>query len=86
GQLSGLHVPVLLLHGAGDNVIPPSETEFLARDIPRPWLADELISPAVSHVEVKQPGLVEKMRLLLWMGHMFREIDSRDTYGSTQLQ
>jgi dienelactone hydrolase len=85
GQIAALHAPVLLLHGAGDNVIPPSETEFLARDIPRPWLADELISPAVSHVELKAPGFWDKLRLLLWMGRMFREVETRNTYGSTHL-
>ena len=32
--LSRVHVPVLLLAGAGDNVVPPTETLWLAHDLP----------------------------------------------------
>ncbi|MEO6575631.1 MAG: alpha/beta hydrolase [Polyangiaceae bacterium] len=52
GHLAGLRVPVYLLHGAGDTVIPPSETSWLARDVPQACLRNALISPAISHVEL----------------------------------
>ncbi len=34
GHLDQLHTPVFLLHGAGDTVIPSSETLWLAKDVP----------------------------------------------------
>ncbi len=53
GKLANLRVPVLLLHGAGDNVIPPTETQWLASEIPAKELKAVLISKAVSHVEME---------------------------------
>jgi len=64
-QLYRLHVPVMLLHGAGDNVIPPSETLWLAKDIPHDELRAVLISPAISHVELgKGATTMDKLRLV----------------------
>ncbi len=52
GKMSGLHVPVYLLHGAGDSVIPPSESLWLAQDIPHNDLRAVLISQALVHVDM----------------------------------
>jgi dienelactone hydrolase len=52
GHLAGLTAPVFLLHGAGDNVIPSSETEWLAREIPVGLLREALVSKAIVHVEL----------------------------------
>lgn len=52
GRLSGLTVPVFLLHGAGDTVIPAAESLWLAQDVPRRSLRSVLISPALIHVSV----------------------------------
>jgi dienelactone hydrolase len=75
GKLGGITCPVLLVHGAGDNVIPPTETEWLAKEIPRGLLVETLISPAVSHVEVggKGPGLRDKLNLVHFMSEMLSE-------------
>jgi dienelactone hydrolase len=75
GKLGRITCPVLLVHGAGDNVIPPSETEWLAQQIPSGLLVEELISPAVSHVEVggKGPGLRDKLNLVHFMSEMLSE-------------
>jgi dienelactone hydrolase len=54
GHLSQLKVPVYLLHGAGDTVIPAAETEWLARDVPRKELKAVLISPALIHVNMEE--------------------------------
>ena len=75
GHLAGLQAPVLLLHGAGDNVIPPSETEFLAREIPPNLLDEELVSKAISHVDMAKPKVWDQVRLLRWMGEMFRVME-----------
>ena len=52
GRLAGLTVPALLLHGSGDAVIPTTETQWLAKDVPLQALKNVLISPALGHVDV----------------------------------
>jgi acetyl esterase/lipase len=52
GKMSALHVPVYLLHGAGDSVIPSSETLWLAHDIPSHDVRAVLISQALVHVDM----------------------------------
>ncbi len=54
GHLSQLAVPVFLLHGSGDTVIPAAETEWLAKDVPLADLKAELISPALIHVSMEE--------------------------------
>jgi pimeloyl-ACP methyl ester carboxylesterase len=47
-----LTIPALLLHGSGDAVIPTTETQWLAQDVPPQALKNVLISPALGHVDV----------------------------------
>jgi pimeloyl-ACP methyl ester carboxylesterase len=61
GHLQGLQVPVLLLHGTDDPVVPSIETRYLAREVPRPLLRDVLVTDLVRHAELEQlpaPGQV----------------------------
>jgi dienelactone hydrolase len=44
--------PVYLLHGAGDNVIPPIESELLARYLTPSTRVRALITPLITHTEV----------------------------------
>lgn len=53
GHLKQIRVPVFLLHGQGDNVIPASETEWLARELPTECLRVRLITPALEHVDMQ---------------------------------
>jgi pimeloyl-ACP methyl ester carboxylesterase len=85
-QLYRLHVPVLLLHGAGDNVIPPSETLWLAKDIPRQDLRAVLISPAISHVEVgKGATVMDKLRLVHFIVELLNEAKTAP-YNNVELK
>ncbi|HEX8792262.1 MAG TPA: hypothetical protein VF765_15010 [Polyangiaceae bacterium] len=52
-HVGALRVPAFVLHGAGDTVVPPSEAEWLAHDIPRPMLRQALVSHAIEHVELE---------------------------------
>ena len=52
GHLARLHTSVFLLHGAGDTVIPSSETLWLAKEVPPPELRSALVSPALVHVDM----------------------------------
>jgi pimeloyl-ACP methyl ester carboxylesterase len=53
GKISDLKVPVFVLHGTADNVIPASESEWLAKDIPPADLKRVLLSPALIHVHLE---------------------------------
>lgn len=76
GKLSGIASPVLLLHGASDDVIPPSETEWLAREIPAKYLRDVLVSPAISHVEVGEDhDYWQEFRVVHFIAEMIEEAE-----------
>lgn len=53
GKLSPLRTRVYLLHGAGDNVIPAAESEWLASELGSSHVRALLISPVISHVETE---------------------------------
>jgi pimeloyl-ACP methyl ester carboxylesterase len=74
--LSRIHVPVLLLHGSADNVVPPTETLWLERDLPKGVLKGALISPAIGHVEVGGSSAMDQLRLIHWMAEMLGMIDT----------
>jgi pimeloyl-ACP methyl ester carboxylesterase len=74
--LAKVHVPVLLLHGASDNVVPPTETLWLERDLPKGVLKSALISPAIGHVEVGGASTMDKIRLIHWMENMLELLDT----------
>jgi hypothetical protein len=52
GHLAQLHTAVFLLHGAGDTIIPSSETLWLTKDVPQSELRSALVSPALVHVDM----------------------------------
>lgn len=77
GRLSGVKAPVFLLHGAPDNVIPPSETLWLQADLPPGTVRNCLISPVISHVELGgKPKLRDNLLLVHWMEQLLAEAQS----------
>lgn len=72
GRLATLKTPVYLLHGAGDNIIPSAETEWMASELPRKSLKAVLISPVLSHLNLDGAGptVVDQLRLV----HFFAEV------------
>ncbi|HUI85473.1 MAG TPA: hypothetical protein VL240_14700 [Candidatus Binatia bacterium] len=83
GHLRFLNVPVLLLHGSDDTVIPPTELLWLKRDIPQQYLVDALVSPAIAHVEVgSKVGWQDRLALIRWMAVMIHE--ARHTAGGRE--
>ena len=69
--LPRIRVPVLLLHGAGDNVIPATETRWLAQGLPPAVARGVLISQALQHVELHgEPTLLERWALLHFVAGM----------------
>ncbi len=77
GHLQGLRAPTYLLHGAGDSVIPASETRWLELDVPPSVLRQAVVSPAIQHVEVHgEPSRAEQWQLVHFMGEVLGETDS----------
>ena len=64
GHLRDVGVPVYLLHGSADSVIPPSETEWAGLELDgAPHQA--LVSPLLEHVSVSgSAGLVDQFELV----------------------
>lgn len=62
--------PVYLLHGAGDDVIPATESRLLAARIAGQTRVELLITPVMRHAEVeRRPGLRDAWRLVdFWAG------------------
>ncbi len=75
GHLGGLRANVYLLHGEGDTVIPATETQWLAREVPPGRLRSALVSPAIEHVDLKNPSLGDKWALVHFMGRVLAEAD-----------
>lgn len=51
GKLASLRVPVFILHGSTDDIIPSTESLWLEKEIPHGELKAGLITPAFSHVD-----------------------------------
>jgi pimeloyl-ACP methyl ester carboxylesterase len=65
GQIGNLRVPVFIIHGATDTVIPPAESLWLEKEIPRRDLRAVLITPAFTHVDPQhKASLVDELRLV----------------------
>jgi len=70
GHLAELHVPVYLLHGSHDNVIPPSETDAANLEL---GAAEHLalVSPLIEHVEVSNSAkLGDELALVSFMAKL----------------
>jgi len=74
GHLQTLRVPVLLLHGSDDTVIPPTELLWLQHEISQRRVLAALVSPAIGHVELgSKIALGERLALVHWMALMMRK-------------
>jgi len=73
GHMENLRVPVYILHGAEDNIIPPAESLWLAQDIPHAEVRDVLITGAFSHVDPeKNASVTEELKLVHFIGNVLR--------------
>ena len=72
GDAQFLAGAVDLLHGAGDNIIPSAETEWMASELPRGSLKAVLISPVLSHLDMDaaNPTMLDQLQLV----HFFAKV------------
>jgi pimeloyl-ACP methyl ester carboxylesterase len=76
GKLGALHAPVFLLHGSTDDIIPSTETLWLEKDIPTPYLRAALITPAFSHVDPDKHAVwTDQSRLVEFLAGVLRTAD-----------
>ena len=76
GHIATLAVPVFVLHGAGDTVIPASESQWLARDIPASDLQAVLVSPALIHVKLGDTvTLKQKWDVVHFLARVLKKTD-----------
>ncbi len=76
GKLGRLHVPVFILHGSADDIIPSTESLWLEKEIPKPYLRAALITPAFSHVDPeKSPAWRDEIRLVRFLASVLRAAD-----------
>jgi len=77
GHLDRIRANVYLLHGEGDTVIPATESEWLAHDVPAARLKSTLITPALEHVDLKNPSAADQWALVHFMGQIIAETDAQ---------
>ena len=73
-HLSGLELPVLLLHGRNDAIIPYTESLALKDALP-PGGGDLYLLDNFSHVELEEPSLEDTLTLLSLVYSVLRERD-----------
>lgn len=74
-RLGGMRASVYVLHGAGDTVIPATEALWLGKDVPPARLRSVLVSPAIQHVELKEPKVSDKAELVHFMGRLIGDVE-----------
>ena len=83
-QLASLRVPVLLLHGAADDVIPNTELLWLEKDVPAACLRGALVTPLLSHLDVAgDPTATDKLQLIEFMSTVLDLADGTRGTGTT---
>ncbi len=76
GHMSGVTAAVFLLHGAGDTVVPPTESEWLKQDLGE-HAEGFLITKAIEHVEMQgKPKLSEQLELVNFIARMLERADA----------
>jgi dienelactone hydrolase len=74
GHIANLGVPVYILHGATDTVIPPAESLWLEKEVPRHDLRAVLITPAFTHVDPQHhASWADELRLVHFIASVLRE-------------
>ncbi|MBX3249115.1 MAG: alpha/beta hydrolase [Myxococcales bacterium] len=67
-HLAAIELPVFVLHGADDPLVPTAEADALASALPR---AKCWVSPLLGHAETREVGLAERLALARFFAEAF---------------
>ena len=71
GKLNSLQIPVMLLHGQTDPVIPATELSWLEHEIPRGLVEAALVTPVLTHADFPEGvGTLDYLRILHFASQM----------------
>jgi pimeloyl-ACP methyl ester carboxylesterase len=74
GKLRNLRVPIFILHGATDTVIPPAESRWLEKELPRRNVRAVLITPAFTHVDLQHKATwIDQLHLVDFIAAVLQE-------------
>lgn len=77
GKLESIRAKVFLLHGAGDDVVPATETLWLERELPEAVREEVLLSAAVQHVEPgKSATMLDRARLVHFVARLLATLQA----------
>jgi pimeloyl-ACP methyl ester carboxylesterase len=79
GRLRTLSMPVYLLHGEADNIIPSAETLWMASELQSEDMQAMLVSPVLSHLDLDgpKPGAMDEWRLVHFFALILHAAESR---------
>lgn len=76
-DLSRVHVPVFLVHGADDPIVPAIETRWLAHDLPEDSLEKVLVTDALRHAEYdEEPSWSDRFEMVTFMASVLSAIEN----------
>ena len=71
GHIKDIRVPIYLLHGAHDNVVPPSESRWIAKEAQGHTEVHLLVTTKIGHAELGEDGGVgEELQLVHFMAQL----------------
>jgi pimeloyl-ACP methyl ester carboxylesterase len=78
-HLKTLTVPVYLLHGEADNIIPSAETLWMASQLQDQTLKAALVSPVLSHLDFgeSKPTMLDNWRLIHFFALVLHAAEQR---------
>jgi dienelactone hydrolase len=80
GKMASLMIPVYLLHGESDNIIPSAETLWMASELPKTTLKAELISPVLSHLDFNStPTAGDQWRLVHFFANVLCAAENKES-------
>lgn len=78
GCEADIRVPVYLLHGAGDRIVPASESAWLWQKLGAGARGRLLVSDAIAHAEYEPPSLWQRLQLTHFMAAVLDQVDRKD--------
>jgi len=75
GRVSGLDVPVFLLHGQGDPLIASRESRRIHRELPDRARGGLLLTPVIGHADQRDVSLLEQLEVVRFMAGVLHALE-----------